>query len=175
MTGTEIVDVRAREILDNRLTLRVTVETPAGTGAADVPAGRSRGTREAVETRDGGDRYRGRGVRTAVSTVEDRVAPDLRGQSVTDQRGIDETLLAMDGTPDRSGLGGNVTTGVSLACLKAGAVATGRPLYRQIGGATVARHPVPFLDMIEGGELSGSDLPAVRSPTSQNEPARRTS
>ncbi len=158
---TDIVGVRAREILDNRLepTLRVTVETPAGTGTADVPAGRSRGTREAVEARDGGGRYRGRGVRTAVSTVEDRVAPELRGRSVTDQRAVDRALLELDGTADLSDLGGNVVTGVSLACLKAGAAATGRPLYRHVGGATAARLPVPFLDMIEGGELSGSDLP----------------
>lgn len=158
---TEITDVRAREILDNRLepTLRVTVETPAGSGTADVPAGRSRGAREAVEARDGGDRYRGRGVQTAVSIVTNRIAPELRGRPVTDQRDIDETLVAMDGTPDLSDLGGNTTTGVSLACLKAGAAATGQPLYRYVGGATAAQLPVPFLDMIEGGELSGSALP----------------
>ena len=158
---TDIVDVRAREILDNRLepTLRVTVETTAGNGTADVPAGRSRGDREAVEVRDGGDRYRGRGVRTAVRTVEERVASALRGRPVTDQREVDATLRELDGTADMSGLGGNVTTGVSLACLKAGAAATGRPLYRYVGGATAARLPVPFLDMIEGGKLSGSDLP----------------
>jgi len=158
---TGIVDIRAREILDNRLepTLRVTVETPAGCGTADVPVGRSRGGHEAVEVRDGGDRYGGRGVRTAVATVEDRVAPEFRGRSVTDQRALDESLVAMDGTDDRSNLGGNVTTGVSLACLKAGAAATGVPLYRYVGGATAAVLPVPFLDMIEGGELSGGGLP----------------
>ncbi len=158
---TEIVDVRAREILDNRLepTLRVTVETPAGSAAADVPAGRSRGANEAVEARDGGDRYRGLGVRTAVSTVEERIAPELRGRRVTDQRGIDETLVELDGTADMSDLGGNTTTGVSLACLRAGAAATETSLYRYVGGATAATLPVPFLDLIEGGELSGSALP----------------
>jgi enolase len=156
-----IESVHAREILDNRLepTLRVTVETPAGRGTADVPVGRSRGDHEAVELRDGDDRYRGRGVRTAVATVEERVAPRLRGQTVTDQRAVDESLVELDGTENRSSLGGNVTTGVSLACLKAGAATAGVALYRYVGGATAATLPVPFLDLIEGGELSGGDLP----------------
>jgi len=158
---TEILDIEAREILDNRLepTLRVTVDTLAGTASADVPAGRSRGGHEAVEIRDGDKRYHGRGVRTAVATIEDQIAPALRGRSVTDQRTLDETLIELDGTAEKSNLGGNTTTGVSLACLKAGAAATGTGLYRYVGGATAATLPVPFLDMIEGGELSGSALP----------------
>lgn len=158
---TEITAIRAREILDNRLepTLRVTVETPDGTGRADVPAGRSRGEHEAVDLRDRDDRYRGLGVRTAVSNVEERIAPALEGRSVTRQRAIDELLVELDGTENRSDLGGNAITGVSLACLKAGAAATNQPLYRYLGGAGAAVLPIPFFDVIEGGELAGSDLP----------------
>ena len=157
----EVTAVSAREILDNRLepTLRVTVETTAGRGTADVPAGRSTGEHEAVERRDGGDRYAGLGVRTAVSTVEERVAPRLEGREVTDQRGIDALLVELDGTDTKAALGGNVTTGVSLACLKAGAVATDQPLYRYVGGTTASVLPVPFFDLIEGGQLAGSELP----------------
>lgn len=158
---TEIIDVGAREILDNRLepTLQVTVETVNSRVAADVPTGRSRGELEAVERRDGDDRYRGLGVRDAVSTVENRIGPMLEGRSVTAQRQIDHLLLEMDGTADKSELGGNTVTGVSLACLKAGAMETNQPLYRYVGGANAAVLPIPFFDLIEGGELSGSGLP----------------
>jgi enolase len=157
----EITAVRAREILDNRLepTLRVTVETTDGDGTADVPAGRSRGEHEATELRDRDDRYFGLGVRTAVSNVEDRIGPRLEGRTVTDQRLIDELLVEMDGTDGKSDLGGNAVTGVSLACLKAGAAATDLPLYRYLGGTNGSVLPIPFFDLIEGGELSGSDLP----------------
>ncbi len=158
---TQIQDIRAREILDNRLepTLRVTVETAAGCATADVPAGRSRGEHEAVEVRDRDDRYSGLGVRRAVATVEEQIAPQLRGRSVFEQRLLDELLVEMDGTETKSTLGGNTITGVSLACLKAGATAASQPLYRYIGGATTSTLPIPFFDMIEGGELSGSALP----------------
>ncbi|MFB6192149.1 MAG: phosphopyruvate hydratase [Haloarculaceae archaeon] len=158
---TRIEAVRAMEILDNRLepTLRVTVETPAGTGRADVPCGRSRGEHEAVDLRDGGDRYRGRGVETAVANVEEEIAPALAGRYVTDQRGIDAALVALDGTDRKERLGGNALVGVSLAVLKAGAAATGTPLYRYAGGADAHTLPVPFFDLIEGGELAGGELP----------------
>jgi len=161
MTATPIESVAAREILDNRLepTLRVTVETPAGTGRADVPCGRSRGDHEAHDRRDGDDRYRGRGVRQAVSIVEAEVAPALHGHDATDQRGVDAALLDLDGTPTKERLGGNVVTGVSLAVLRAGAAATGLPLYRYVGGADAHVLPLPFFDLIEGGELAGGDLP----------------
>jgi enolase len=161
MSDAAIESVRAREILDNRLepTLRVTVETPAGRGTADVPAGRSRGAHEAVERRDDDARYDGLGVTTAVAIVEEDVAPALRGEPVTDQRAIDQRLVDLDGTPNKATLGGNVTTGVSLACLTAGAAATTQPLYRYVGGSDADVLPVPFFDLIEGGELSGSALP----------------
>ncbi|WP_049937591.1 phosphopyruvate hydratase [Haloplanus natans] len=161
MTTAPIEAVAAREILDNRLepTLRVTVETPAGTGRADVPCGRSRGAHEAHERRDGGDRYRGRGVREAVAAVEGEVAPALAGHDATDQRGVDAALRALDGTRRYERLGGNVVTGVSLATLRAGAAATELPLYRYVGGADAGVLPLPFFDLIEGGELAGGDLP----------------
>jgi enolase len=156
--------VDAMEILDCRLepTLRVTVETDAGvTGSADVPAGRSRGRREAMERRDSDDRYGGRGVRTAAATVRDAIAPELVGRDPTNQRGIDETLVALDGTDEKSNLGGNTLTGVSLAVLKAGAASVGRSLYRHVAAVADAgdpRVPIPFFDLIEGGELAATDL-----------------
>jgi len=161
MTTAPIEAVDAREILDNRLepTLRVTVETAAGSGRADVPCGRSRGDHEAHDRRDGDGRYRGRGVREAVSAVEEEVAPALVGRDATDQRGVDAALLALDGTERKTNLGGNVVTGVSLAVLRAGAAATGLPLYRYVGGADAGILPLPFFDLIEGGELAGGDLP----------------
>lgn len=160
MPDATIEAVDAREILDNRLepTLRVTVETTAGRARADVPCGRSRGSAEAVDLRDGGDRYRGRGVRTAVRNVTERIAPELVGRPVADQRAIDRALIDLDGTPDRSDLGGNATAGASLAVLKAGADARGVPLYRHVGGVDARALPVPLFDLIEGGELAGTDL-----------------
>ncbi|WP_299234181.1 phosphopyruvate hydratase [Natronomonas sp.] len=162
MSDTEIEALSAREILDNRLepTLRVTVRTAGGTtGRADVPRGRSRGGHEATDKRDGGDRYRGLGVRDAVETVKTRIAPELRGRDVTDQAGIDASMGTLDGTADRSDLGGNAMTGVSLAVLKAGANAHDLPLYRYLGGPAATAIPVPVVDLIEGGELGASGLP----------------
>jgi enolase len=152
--------VDAREILDCRLepTLRVTVETASGSGRADVPCGRSRGEHEAVDLRDGDDRYDGLGVRTAVSNVTDTIAPALTGRDALEQRAIDRTLIDLDGTADRSALGGNALTGVSLAVLKAAADSVDLPLYRYIGGADAGVLPIPFFDLIEGGELASSGL-----------------
>jgi len=152
--------VDAREILDCRLepTLRVTVETASGRGRADVPCGRSRGEHEAVDLRDGDDRYDGLGVRTAVSNVTDTIAPALTGRDALEQRAIDRTLLDLDGTADKSALGGNALTGVSLAVLKAAADSVDLPLYRYVGGADAAVLPIPFFDLIEGGELASSGL-----------------
>ncbi len=156
-----IRSVAAREVLDGRLdpTLRVEVTTSDGAvGRADVPSGRSRGAHEAVDLRDGGERYGGRGVRTAVGNVEDVVAPELVGRDVTKQASLDETLCELDGTADKSELGGNALTGVSLAVAKAAAAAVGTPLYRYVGGADSRTLPVPFFDLIEGGELAASGL-----------------
>lgn len=156
----EITGVTAREILDCRLepTLRVTVETESVTGTADVPCGRSRGTHEAVDLRDGGRRYDGRGVTQAVTNVTDVIGPELVGWNALEQRAIDQELLALDGTADKSNLGGNALTGVSLAVLKAAAASLDVPLYRYVGGADAHRLPTPFFDLIEGGELAASGL-----------------
>jgi enolase len=161
MTKPTIVAVTAREIVDCRLepTLRVTVETNSGVvGQADVPAGRSTGVHEATELRDGDERYDGKGVKRAVENVEEVIAPALRGMDPTNQSLADERLLELDGTPDKSCLGGNALTGTSLAVLKAGANASGLPLYRYVGGADTTVLPIPLFDMIEGGELASTDL-----------------
>lgn len=159
-TGPKIESITAREILDCRLepTLRMTVETTAGTARADVPRGRSRGKHEAVDLRDGGDRYNGKGVLQAVENVNETIAPELEGFDVTAQRKLDRLLIDLDGTEQKSELGGNALTGVSLAVMKAGAASTGMPLYRYVGGAGSHVLPIPFFDLIEGGELAANDL-----------------
>lgn len=159
--GLEIKEVGAREVLDCRLepTVEVEVKVENGSfGLASVPSGRSTGKHEAIEIRGGGDRYRGKGVLTAVENVNRTIAPELMGRDVTNQREIDELLIELDGTENKSKLGANATTGVSLAVLKAAAEATNQPLYRYIGGANAYVLPVPLLDMIEGGELAATEL-----------------
>lgn len=161
MDQSGIESVTAREVLDGRLepTLRVTVRTAGGSsGCADVPCGRSRGEHEAIDLRDGDERYGGRGVRTAIEKLEDEIAPQLRGRSVTNQAEIDELLCELDGTENKSRLGGNTTTGVSLAVLKAGASVTDQSLYRYLGGSDTVTLPIPLFDLIEGGELGASGL-----------------
>ncbi|WP_423751658.1 phosphopyruvate hydratase [Salinirarus marinus] len=156
----KITGISAEEIVDCRLepTLRVTVETESGTGRADVPCGRSRGENEAVDLRDGGERYAGLGVRDAVSNVNDTIAPALVGQNALHQRTIDEELRSLDGTEDKSRLGGNALTGVSLGVLKAAAASRNVPLYQYIGGVNAHALPIPFFDLIEGGELAAGNL-----------------
>ena len=164
MSGFEIRTVGAREILDCRLepTLRVTVETEGGSvGRADVPAGRSTGTHEAVELRDGGDRFRGRGVRAAVRAVEDEVAPALAGTDARDQRAVDDALRDLDGTGRFADIGGNAATGTSIAALRVAAEGLGVPLYERVAdvaGREGTTLPLPLLDVIEGGELAATDL-----------------
>ncbi|MFB6185074.1 MAG: enolase C-terminal domain-like protein [Haloarculaceae archaeon] len=159
MGAFDIDSVSAREILDCRLepTLRVTVETAAGSGTADVPAGRSTGRNEARERRDGDDRYAGKGVRDAVAAVEDDLTAAVDGMDVRDQRAIDRVLAERAG-PNKEALGGNATTGVSLAVLKAAADNAAVPLYRAVGGAGAHTLPAPVLDYVEGGELAATDL-----------------
>lgn len=161
MTNTAIESVSALEIVDCRLepTLRVTVRTESGAiGSADVPCGRSTGVHEAVERRDGGDRFHGRGVQDAVELVGDEIEPALIGEDVTAQRAIDRTLSELDGTNDRSRLGGNTTTGVSLASAVAASNAVELPLYRYLSRPDAGSLPMPLFDMIEGGELAESGL-----------------
>ncbi|MFB6299593.1 MAG: enolase C-terminal domain-like protein [Halobacteriales archaeon] len=164
MTAPTIESVAAREILDCRLepTLRVTVRTADGTtGEADVPTGRSTGRHEAHQLRDGEDRYHGLGVRKAVANIEGEIARCLEGRDVREQTAIDDVLTDLDGTEHKERLGGNAITGTSLAVLKAGAEATNQPLYRYIAeltGQEGSTLPIPWLDMIEGGELAASGL-----------------
>jgi len=157
----EIKDVRAREILDCRgePTVEVEVWTKGDfLGRADVPSGRSTGKYEAFELRDGEDRYQGKGVLKAVQNVNKIIAPALKGRDATKQREIDELMIELDGTENKSKLGANAIVGVSLAVAKAAAKALGTPLYKSIGGPRAHILPVPFLNLINGGKLAATEL-----------------
>lgn len=157
----EIKEVKAREILDCRgePTIEVDVWTRGGfLGRADVPSGRSTGKHEALELKDDEDRYQGKGVLKAVQNVNKIIAPALKGKDVTKQREIDELIIELDGTENKSKLGANAIVGVSLAVAKAAANALEIPLYQYIGESNAHILPVPVLDLIEGGMLAASDL-----------------
>lgn len=157
----EVEEIKAREVLDCRgePTIEVDVITKGGVmGRADVPAGRSRGENEAYELRDGGRRYGGKGVRKAIRNITEVIAPTLKGMDVRRQREIDAAMIELDGTENKSRLGGNAIVGVSLAVAKAAAEALNLPLYRYIGGADAHVLPVPFLNYINGGKLAATDL-----------------
>ena len=150
----KIRQIDALEVLDSRgnPTVEARVRLDDGTVAeARVPSGASTGAREAAERRDGGPRYGGKGVRQAVAHVEGEIARALVGRDAADQRGIDERLIALDGTPDKSRLGANAVLGVSMAAARAAAAAAGVPLYRHLGGGDAAVLPVPCLNVINGG------------------------
>ncbi len=157
----EIVSVHAREIIDSRGNPTVEVEVMTASGAfgrAAVPSGASTGENEALELRDGDkSRYMGKGVLKAVANVNDVIAPQIVGMQVTDQVGIDKTMLQLDGTATKSNLGANAILGVSLACARAAADLLGMPLYRYIGGVNAKTLPVPMMNIINGG--SHSDAP----------------
>ncbi|MFL0176207.1 phosphopyruvate hydratase [Mycobacterium sp. SMC-13] len=149
-----IEQVGAREILDSRgnPTVEVEVALTDGTFArAAVPSGASTGEHEAVELRDGGARYLGKGVEKAVEAVLDEIAPAVIGQAADDQRIIDQALLDLDGTPDKSRLGANAILGISLAVAKAAADSAGLPLFRYIGGPNAHILPVPMMNILNGG------------------------
>ena len=149
-----IEQVGAREILDSRgnPTVEVEIALTDGTFArAAVPSGASTGEHEAVELRDGGARYLGKGVEKAVEAVLDEIAPAVIGQAADDQRIIDQALLDLDGTPDKSRLGANAILGVSLAVAKAAADSAGLPLFRYIGGPNAHILPVPMMNILNGG------------------------
>jgi enolase 1/2/3 len=149
-----IEEIVAREILDSRgnPTLEVDCVLDGGVGGrAAVPSGASTGSREALELRDGGKRYQGKGVRKAVLNVADEIAPRLRGLDARDQARIDRALIDLDGTPDKSHLGANATLGVSLAVARAAAEASGLPLYAYVGGPAATVLPVPLLNVLNGG------------------------
>ncbi len=149
-----IEEVTAREILDSRgnPTLEVDVFLEDGSwGRAAVPSGASTGTREALELRDGGERYLGKGVANAVDNVNDVIAQELEGLDARDQAIIDQLLIHLDGTEMKSKLGANALLGVSLAVAKAAGEGCGLPLYRYLGGAGATVLPVPLLNVLNGG------------------------
>jgi enolase len=151
---TAIVDIIGREILDSRgnPTVEVDVLLADGSrGRAAVPSGASTGTHEAVELRDGGDRYLGRGVRNAVEAVNGEIFDAVSGMDAEAQVKIDETMIALDGTPNKRRLGANAILGVSLAVAKAAAASKKEPLYRYVGGATARLLPVPMMNIVNGG------------------------
>ncbi len=156
-----IADVCAREILDSRgnPTVEVEVELVSGArGRAAVPSGASTGAHEAVELRDGGDRYAGLGVERAVAHVDDEIAEALLGLEALDQRLIDTELVALDGTDDKSRLGANAILGVSLAVAKAAADECDLPLYRYVGGTNAHVLPLPLMNVLNGGAHADSNV-----------------
>ncbi|GGA55103.1 enolase [Nitratireductor aestuarii] len=151
---TAIVDIIGREILDSRgnPTVEVDVVLEDGSfGRAAVPSGASTGAHEAVELRDGGPRYLGKGVQGAVDAVNGEIFEALGGMEAEQQLHIDETLIELDGTPNKSRLGANAILGVSLAVAKAAAQSAGLPLYRYVGGASAHVLPVPMMNILNGG------------------------
>jgi len=160
MAQFKITDVRAREIIDGRGTPTVEVDIWVDNflrGRADVPSGRSTGSHEACEIRDGGSRYGGLGVRTAVDNVNQLIAPAVIGHDVTQQRYLDSLMKELDGTPQKSKLGANAMVGVSLAVAKAAASSLGTPLYKYINSNSHTL-PVPMMNLINGGKLASNDL-----------------
>ena len=151
---TAIIDIVAREILDSRgnPTVEVDVTLEDGSmGRAAVPSGASTGKHEAVEKRDGGTRYGGKGVQEAVRIVESEIFEAIAGMEGEDQRRIDEALIEADGTENKANFGANAILGVSLATAKAAALASGLPLYRYVGGANARILPTPMMNILNGG------------------------
>lgn len=156
-----IEEIVAREILDSRgnPTIEVDCVLDGGVGGrAAVPSGASTGSREALELRDGGKRYRGKGVRRAVAHVVDEIAGRLRGMDARDQARIDRALIDLDGTPDKSRLGANALLGTSLAVARAAAEASGLPLYAYVGGPAAMVLPIPLLNVLNGGAHADNSI-----------------
>lgn len=159
MINMKIKDVHAREVLDSRGNPTVEVEVTLENGVqarAIVPSGASTGSREALELRDGGTRYLGKGVLKAVNNVNTLIREKIISMDVFHQEEIDKTLIALDGTDNKSKLGANATLGVSMACLKAASMASNKPLYRYVGEGT--NLPVPMMNILNGGMHADNDL-----------------
>ncbi len=157
----EITDVHAREIIDSRGNPTIEVEVFLDSGAsgrAAVPSGASTGKREALELRDGGRRFNGKGVMNAVKNVVKEISPQLRGLNSYDQVYTDNLLIEIDGTENKSRLGANAILGVSLAVCKASANEACMPLYRYIGGCNVKELPVPMMNILNGGAHADNNL-----------------
>ena len=154
--------VYAREVLDSRgnPTVEVEVALESGSiGRAIVPSGASTGAFEAVELRDGNKgRYLGKGVETAVTNVNEIIAPELEGMDPVDQPAIDGLMIELDGTPNKSKLGANAILGVSMAVARAAAEELGLPLFQYIGGVNAKQLPVPMMNIINGGEHADNNV-----------------
>ena len=157
----KIQRVHAREVLDSRGQPTVEVEVSLKNGAvgrATVPSGASTGVHEAVELRDGGKRFLGKGVARAVAHVNQKIAPRLRGKEARDQAAIDQIMLDLDGSPNKAKLGANAILGASLAVAQAEARAQGRSLYRYLGGPAAKILPVPMLNLVNGGAHADNNV-----------------
>jgi enolase len=158
---TMIIEIQAREVLDSRgnPTIEVDVTTESGAmGRAIVPSGASTGTHEALELRDGGERYGGKGVQKAVANVREKIAPAIVGMDATEQAAIDLAMLALDGTPTKSNLGANAILGVSMACARAAAENLGLPLFSYLGGTGARDLPVPMMNILNGGAHADNNV-----------------
>lgn len=156
-----ILDVYARTVLDSRGNPTVEVEVTLDDGVvgrAIVPSGASTGEHEAVELRDGGDAWGGKGVSKAVQNVNETIAPELIGANPTDQTAIDSMLIELDGTPNKANLGANAVLGVSMACARAAAESLGLPLYRYLGGALANTLPTPMMNIVNGGSHADNNV-----------------
>ena len=158
---TIIESIRAREVLDSRGNPTVEAEVLLAGGAfgrAAVPSGASTGALEAIELRDGGTRYGGKGVARAIDHVNARLGPLLVGRDATDQESLDQAMLDLDGTPNKAALGANAILSVSLAAARASAAALGIPLFRYLGGPTARVLPVPLLNVLNGGAHAANSV-----------------
>ncbi|MDD3519048.1 MAG: phosphopyruvate hydratase [Chromatiales bacterium] len=157
----DIVDIHAREILDSRGNPTVEAEvtlTSGASGRAAVPSGASTGTREAIELRDGGSRYCGKGVQKAVANVNGEIREALLGMSIKDQQALDRRMIELDGTPNKGRLGANAILAVSMAAAHAAARDDGQPLYRHLGGNGTLTLPVPMMNIINGGAHASNSV-----------------
>lgn len=158
----QITQVHAREILDSRGFPTVEVEVTTDSGAfarAAVPSGASTGAHEACELRDGdAKRFHGKGVTTAVKNVKTKIFESIKGKDVQDWADIDQTIIALDGTPNKTSLGANAILGVSLACARAAALENNQPLYKYLGGDKATRLPIPLMNVLNGGAHADNGL-----------------
>lgn len=161
MPATKITKIHAREVLDSRGNPTVEAEVTlqgGGFGRSIVPSGASTGALEAVELRDGGDRYGGRGVERAVANVNDLIAPALLGMDATGQEAADQVMLDLDGTPNKANLGANAVLAVSLAIPRAAAAGLGMPTYRYLGGTSARTLPTPCFNVVNGGAHAANSI-----------------
>lgn len=157
--NSEIKKIHAREIIDSRgnPTIEVEVYVQGGYGKAAAPSGASTGIHEAIELRDGGKRFRGKGVRKAVENVNKTIGPALKGMDAADLKAIDEIMIALDGTPNKEKLGANATVATSMACVRAAAWSSGKHVYALLNPKANVL-PVPFMNVINGGKHAGNGL-----------------